>query len=123
MDKYDKRSGFTILEVLIASLIVGLSIFAIMEAFNRGYFGVGEVDDYSLALSLTQERLEELQDSSFASITSSPRSPVPDFTSFEREVAVTSVHADLKQVDATTYWQVPNGENSVHLTSYIANSS
>ncbi len=51
--------GFSILEVLIASLIIGISIFAIMEAFNRGFFAAGEVEDYSIALSLAQEKLEE----------------------------------------------------------------
>ena len=49
--------GFTILEVLVATLLAGVGMFALMEAFNRGYFGIGQVEDYSLALSLSQEKM------------------------------------------------------------------
>ncbi|OGW85136.1 MAG: hypothetical protein A3C35_03190 [Omnitrophica bacterium RIFCSPHIGHO2_02_FULL_46_11] len=117
------KKGFTILEVLVASLLVGLGIFAIMEAFNRGYLGVGQVEDYSLALSLAQERMEEIQDTAFASVTSSTKAAVTGFSDFQREVVATSPHADLKQVVVTAYWTVPNGENNVALTSYVANGS
>ena len=116
------QNGFTILEVLIATLLVGVGIFALMEAFNRGYFGRGEVEDYSLALSLVQEKMEDIQDSSFGTVSSSARAIISGFPDFERKVDVASVHADLKQVVVTTYWAVPNGENSVTLTTYAVNN-
>ncbi len=121
------KRGFTILEVLITTLIVGISIFALMEAMNRGVFGQSDVENYSLALSLTQRKLEEIKDSSFASVASSGRSLVFDITgttlltTFEQQVTVTSVPAYLKKVDVTTYWTVPNGETSVTLSTYVVN--
>lgn len=116
------RKGFTLLEVLVATLLVGLGIFAIMEAFNRGYLGAGQVEDYTLAISLSQEQIETVRATPFSSISSQARAPVPEFSSFERATSVTTVHPDLKKVVVTTYWKVPNGENNVSLTTYAANA-
>jgi len=115
-----KRSGFTILEVLIASLLVGVGMFSLMEAFNRGVFGVGEIEDYTLALSLTQEKLEEIQYTGY-SVASETKADVSGFTEFEQEVTVTTPNTNLKQVVVTTYWDTADGENSVSATSYVAN--
>ncbi len=118
------QSGFTILEVLIASVLVGVGIFALMEAFNRGFSGAAETENYSLALSLTQEKLEELKDSTFASLASSAKAALASpYNKFQQQATVTSVHADLKQVVVTTYWNVPGSETSVNLTTHMVNTS
>lgn len=121
------KRGFTILEVLITTLIVGISIFALMEAMNRGIFSSGDVENYSLALSLTQRKLEEIKGTSFGSVASSARATIVDIAgtnssvTFDQQVVVTSVHTYLKQVDVTTYWTVPNGETSISLSTYVVN--
>jgi len=120
--RHKKSGGFTVLEVLIATVIAGVSIFAIMEAFNRGFFGVGQVEDYSLALSLSQEKMEEIRGLSFNAVSSLARAQVSGFSNFEQEMIATSVHADLKEVVVRTFWSVPNGENNVSLTTYIVNN-
>ena len=117
----NRARGFTILEVLVASLLVGISMFAIMEAMNRGIFGVGEVEDYTLALSLTREKMEEIQDTAYASIASETKAAVSGFSDFDRAVTVTTPETNLKQVVVTTYWDVPGGENSVDMTTYVLN--
>ena len=116
------QAGFTILEVLVASLLVGISMFAIVEAFNRGVFGVGEVEDYSLALSLSQEKMEAIQDTAYTSVTNEAKADVSGFTGFQREVIMTNPATDLKLVVVKTYYQVPNGENNVSLTTYVVNN-
>ena len=57
--------GFTILEVLIAAFLVSIGMFALVEAMNRGIFGVGEVEDYTLALALAQAKMEEIKDTAY----------------------------------------------------------
>ena len=114
--------GFSLLEVLIATLLVGVGIFAIMEAFNRGYLGVGEAEDYSMAVSLAEEKMEELRDQTFANVISSAKAAVTGFSSFQREVIVTNVNSQLKKVEVKTYWAVPNGEKNVNLTTYRVNN-
>jgi Tfp pilus assembly protein PilV len=117
-----KRRGFTILEVLISALLVGLGMFAIMETFNRGYFGLGDVEDFSLAVSLTQERVEQIKGTAFASVATAARADVAGYTDFEQAVTVTATSANLKRVVVTTYWQVPNGEKNTTLTTYVVNN-
>ena len=116
------KTGFTILEILIALLLVGVGVFAIMEAFNRGIFGTGDLEHHSLALSLTQERMEEIKNTTFSSIASQARAAVSGYSNFDQQVTVTSPHPDLKQVDVVTYWQVPGGENSTSLSTYAVNN-
>ncbi len=121
-----QKHGFTILEVLTATLLVGFGIFAIMEAFNRGMFGSGDVEKHTLALSLTQEKMEEIKDLAFASVAGSARAALAGYTTFDQQVVVATpagspASADLKQITVTTFWQVPGGENQVSLTTYAVN--
>jgi len=93
-----------------------------MEALNRGIFGLGEVENYSRAVALTQRKMEEVKNKPFTSILSESKAPIPDAAGFQQEVVVASVHADLKQVDVTTFWNVPNGEANSSLITYVVNS-
>ena len=126
------RKGFTILEVLIAFVLVGTAVVAVMETFGRGFSGTGEVENYSLALSLAQERLEEIKNTAFASVVSdaSPQN-VPGYSStFTRQVSVVTNDnstpcgnsVDLKRVTVMTFWTVPKGQTSVNLTTCIVNN-
>ncbi len=83
---------------------------------------MGQVENYTMAISLSQEQMEALNGTTFGAVDTIPRAPVPGFANFDQATTVTSVHADLKQVVVTTYWAVPNGENSASLTTYIVNA-
>ena len=116
------NKGFSLLEVLVATLLVGIGMFSIMEALNRGYLGAGQAEDYSVALSLTQEKLEELRDLPYASVVSSPKAGVSGFSSFEREVTISTPLSNLKLIVVKTFWKVPNGEDQISLTTYRLNN-
>ncbi len=117
------RKGFTLLEVLVATVLVGIGIFAIMEGFNRGYLGVGEAEDYSVALSLSEQKMEELRDLSYADIVAAPKAAVPGFPNFQQEVIVVISVNNLKHILVNTYWTVPNGEKHISLQVYRANGA
>ena len=53
-------AGFTLLEVLVAFIILALTLSVIMRVFSGGLRNVGAADDYSRALLLAQSRLAEL---------------------------------------------------------------
>ena len=57
-----KRShaGFTLLEVLVAFVILALTLSVIMRIFSGGLRNVSVADDYSHALLLAQSRLAEM---------------------------------------------------------------
>ncbi|OGX04621.1 MAG: hypothetical protein A3G87_08260 [Omnitrophica bacterium RIFCSPLOWO2_12_FULL_50_11] len=114
--------GFTILEVLIAAFLVSIGMFALVEAMNRGIFGVGEVEDYTLALALAQAKMEEIKDTAYSSVSGSARADINGYPEFEQAVTVTTPQTDLKQIVVTSYWDTPSGEMSVSLTTYVVNS-
>lgn len=116
------KRGFTLLEVLLATFLAGVCIIALMEAFNRGTTGVGHVEDYTQAITLAQEKMEEVSQTPFASISPQAKAPVTGFPNFSRELQVTDTSADLKEVRTIVYWNVPNGETSVQLVTYVANA-
>jgi general secretion pathway protein I len=53
-------SGFSLLEVLVAFVILALTLSVIMRIFSGGLHNVALADDYSRAVLLAQSRLAEL---------------------------------------------------------------
>lgn len=123
---FKSDGGFTLTEVLVSLLLVGIGIFAVMETFNRGFFGLGESENHSLALSLTQRKLEEV---SFSSITNTAKAVLVDFPEFQQQVVVVSNDGSapcgssdiLKRIVVSTYWTTPKGEISVSLSTCLVN--
>jgi prepilin-type N-terminal cleavage/methylation domain-containing protein len=117
--------GFTLLEVLMTVVLIAVGITALVIAFSRGIAASADVSSAHTAASLAQLKLEEVQNTAFASIASEARAAVSGFTGFDREVTVTaspgSTDANLKQVDIIVYWTVKGGEISQTVTSFVAN--
>lgn len=121
-------AGFTILEILIATLLIGIGIFTIFETFNRGFAGMRDTENYSLALSLSQERLEELKDSTFSSIVVGTATTTLNLsynkTFTQTTLVVQALPIDPKTITVTTSWVVPGASSaSVSLVTKIANTS
>lgn len=53
-------AGFTLLEVLVAFVVLALTLSVIMRIFSGGLRNVSVADEYSQALLLAQSRLAEL---------------------------------------------------------------
>ena len=63
MSRYstDARArGFSLLEVLVAFVILALALGVIMRIFSQGMSRVGESDDYARAVMLAESKLAEL---------------------------------------------------------------
>lgn len=118
-------TGFTFLELLITSVVIGVGITALIAAFSEGIFVSGDASAFRTGSALTQTRMEELRGTSFAGVVSQARAAVPGFTGFDRQVVVTSVpgtNPNFKQADVTVYWSLGGGELSTTLTSYFVNN-
>ena len=64
-------------------------------------------------------KMEEIRNASFADVTPEARAPVPRFPRFEREVTVTDLHTNLKDVKITLFWEISGGgEKYVTLETY-----
>ena len=119
------KKGFTLLEALITTVIIAVGMTALITAFNQGIFASGDAAALRTATGLSQAKMEQLRDSTFANIVNEARASVAGFSGFDRQVVVTSspggTNANFKQAAITVYWSTKGGELSTTLTSYFVN--
>ncbi len=119
------RVGFTILEVLVAILIIAFGLLALMRALSGGLVGSKKGYDITVATLLAQEKLEELRYSSWDSLASSGSRtcfPSPN-ENFQWEITVDTIDPSpyLKEVSLSIWW--PAGASSqrcVNFKTYMA---
>lgn len=118
----NKEKGFTLLEVILALAIFSAGIIAIMRVFSIGLASSGGVEDVSLALNIAQKKMEEINNTPFAGITSSGPAPADTTAPFSRfNVTVDTTGLNPKQIDVTVNWNVQGGTTGVVLTTLRTN--
>lgn len=121
IQRLNQEKGFTLLEVLMAVLLLTTGFMALSGAFSMGLFASGNSESLLLATHLDQEKMEEIRNKSYASVASETRAAVSGFPSFEREVAVSTPLTNLKQVSVNVYWNNKGDELSTSLVTYVSN--
>ncbi len=113
--------GFTLLEALITIVILVVGVVALLQVFSIGMFADTGVENATVALNLTQEKMEEIKDVSFYfdidSFVSARANLGGDFADFDREVTVSG---DPKQVNVVVYWTVKGEDQSINLVTLFA---
>lgn len=119
--------GFTLLEVLLAVVILTGSIIAIMQAFSAGMFASTEAENIELALGVAQAKLENIYGTS-GGIADEPRHSVTDdgfaggvYSNQNFQVQVATDNNNPERVDVTVYWTTKGGDTSIKLTTLVAN--
>ncbi|MBI3318814.1 MAG: prepilin-type N-terminal cleavage/methylation domain-containing protein [Candidatus Omnitrophica bacterium] len=116
--------GFTLVELIIALLLLVGGIASSTFIFNRGLFATNDMEMVEQGVALAQEKMESLRGTAFASVASESKAAVSGWSDFSREVAVTEpagTNSDFKQVVVTVTWNTTGGELSTSLTSHVAN--
>ena len=109
---------------MIAILLLAVSITAATFVMGRGMFATADTEVLEQAVSLAQERMENLRGTAFALIVNEAKAAVAGWSEFSRQVTVTQpagTNANFKQVVVTVYWNTVDTELSTSLTSYVAN--
>jgi prepilin-type N-terminal cleavage/methylation domain-containing protein len=120
-----KKSGFTLLEILITLIILTLGVVVLAGLFSNGLVGSTDAENTTIAMNLAQRRMEEIRNLGFPNIEDEPKDDVSGFSGFQREVAVTDPPGDpttddLKKVTVTVYWTYKADEVDVSLATYIS---
>ncbi len=115
------RQGMTLIEVMIALLVVAITGIGTSYFFVYGRGQVRLRNDYRLAGVLASEKLEELMATPYSDITAGQTTevrPVQERT-FNRTYEVTDL-GQAKQVDVTVSWTYRDKQPQVTLTTQIA---
>jgi len=116
------KKGFTLLEVLIAILLFSVGFISILQVMSAGLFAGGQNEDEIIAFYLAQEKIEEINNASFAGIAAEAKAAVTGFPAFSRQVAVSVPETNLDQITVTVYWYARNTETSFTMVTYVSNA-
>jgi len=111
--------GFTLIEVLIAIFIIGVSLMGLAIGFSSGLVWIEEVKETSVANRIAQEKMEELRGQ--VREIPNPVSPVTiSEDPYEIIITATQVEPALTQVTVTVRWISHSGrEQSRSLVTYV----
>lgn len=116
-------SGFTLIEIVLALLILGVGVVGVLTLFPVGFEAAGRSINITVATFLAQGLVEDARVAGYDGVLDSARERFSTpYDNFEYQITVTSDidGLDLKQVDAEVFW--PAGESNqkhILLTTYI----
>ena len=116
------KQGFSLLEVLITTILMVVGVVAVVKAVNDGMAIDFAAENRAVATQLAQEKMESIKGStSFSGITATPKAAVDavKFPQFKSEVLVSG--SDPKQVTVNVYWDTTDPSLKVTLQTLITN--
>lgn len=133
------NKGFTLIESTVATVILIIGMFAVMQFFPLSLEITGNSNNRTVATNLSQSKIEEIRSLSYDSIGTGTietkqrisSDPTSYLYNYQRETIVELVDADfdtsetdvgIKKIIVTTYWQSPitKDEKTFSINSIVA---
>ena len=117
--------GFTLIEVLIAIFIIGISLMGLAIGFSSGLVWIEEVKETSRANRVVQEKMEEIRGTDPADIQSEPEKQIEgkglnDVTYDINVAPVPGISNGISMVTVVVRWISHSGrEQSLSLATYV----
>lgn len=112
-------SGFSLIELMVAAVILSLAIFGIFQAFSTGFLGMFDARDRTVATNYVQEKMEELKNADFDTVVGEATPQIVGDIKFSRNVNVEYIDGstnlivedptNLKRVTVSVNWDDRNG--------------
>jgi prepilin-type N-terminal cleavage/methylation domain-containing protein len=123
------QSGFTLVEVLVAVLILAISLTGSLLVFSKGNIFVAEIQERSIASQAVKEEIEEIRDMSYASILALGNTfTTTSMDSLKNPVGTLAIDdalssANIRRITATLTWDSMRGRAlSTSFSTYVTNS-
>jgi general secretion pathway protein I len=118
--KLKDKKGFTLLEVVVALTIAAIAFPTLLQAFSNGAKQQSLIENRITAVFLLRLRMAEIEMEGYSSLASGEG----EFTADSRfkwacEVSDTDTEG-LKEVTVTVTWQERGKDQSISLTTYMA---
>ena len=119
-----KNNGFTLLEVLVAIVILTAGLLGMASLTGTIIHGNKLSNDLTTATTLAQDKMEDIQRVGYSGVTSETKALLSSpYDEYKREVTVTddSPATDLKTVSVKVYWGgSSNEDHNVELKTILA---
>jgi len=118
-------NGFSLIELMVAVVILAMAIFGIFHAYSVGFMGMADARDRTVATNYAREAMEDIKNMDFDLITNENlNTPETIDEKFTRVVNVENeVEGDLKKVTTVVSWYDRNGiQKDVKLETLIYNN-
>jgi type II secretion system protein I len=105
-----KEKGFTLVEVLIAVMVLAVAFLAMYQMQAMAVRGNETANQVTIATMLAQDKMEEIRNTAYDNVTSinfptENYGMVPNYPQFRREVTVTE-SGRMKTVRVSVLWKV-----------------
>lgn len=127
------KKGFTLLEVLLATVLIVFGVVAVVSAMAAGVYTDSSIEGQAIALNLAQEEMEAIKNIPYANIntTNFPTGLIPltgSFANYSRQVTFLPSASGTNsnpttQVTVYVSWQLGLMQSSVSLTTLLAQPS
>ena len=116
-------NGFSLIELMIAAVILSLVIFGIFHAYSVGFMGMADARDRTVATNYLQQAIEDFKNMDFDEVNSTPITAISG-TKFSSGTYILSLEEEdgivsLKKVISQIRWLDRNGNIKTEKASTI----
>ncbi len=120
-----KTKGFTLIELLISIVLISVGLVTLMGIMSFGIYADASLEYRLTALNLANEKVEELKDTAFGSISAGTETGSAigfDWVDM-RTVSIDEPYGPnlLKDVTVTVQWTQKGSTQSVAVETYVSN--
>ena len=111
--KRNIQKGFSLIELMVAVVILAIATLGIYQAYNISFTGMADARDRTVATNYVRQAMEGIKNMDFDKIRMQSRSYITGTKyEYEREVIVQE-STNLKKVTTKVYWRNRNGNTKI----------
>jgi len=120
------KKGYTLLEVLLTTLVISVGLVSLIWVFTSGISAVSDIEGSELALDIVQANMELVKSKAFTAVdTSAELSALISNLGFSNYTVTSGLSVNyasqLIMITITVSWNVKGGSNSIALKTMKAN--